>query len=299
MADLPTGFWSGWILVLTLVSLAALLWLTLSIYLSKEKHKSSEPETVWDQNLREGNSAPPLWWFWLLLASMVFSLVYLMLFPGLGSYPGLLNWSQGSRLMASHERYEARFAPKREAIASASLSELKSNSELMRTADRIFRRECAACHGQQGQGQANLFPNLMDASWQWGGQPEQIELSIRNGRQAQMPGWQAAVGDEGVEQLSAYLLTQGSEADVAHPGKIRYQQFCAACHGPERQGNPIFGAPDLSDDIWLYGGTVDQIKASIAMGRNGQMPAFDQRLDDMQIRLLVARLSQPDSTNAP
>ena len=96
MADLPSGFWSGWIIVVTLVSIAAVAWLTYSLYFHTGTSEHSGEEPVWDNDLREGTKAPPMWWFWLIFAGMVFTLIYLMLYPGLGSYPGLLNWSQGN-----------------------------------------------------------------------------------------------------------------------------------------------------------------------------------------------------------
>ncbi|MDP4660045.1 MAG: hypothetical protein NWT06_00655, partial [OM182 bacterium] len=119
MADLPIGFWSGWIVVLTCVSLSTLAWVVLSVYFSSPDVKTGDAdahEPVWDGDLREGSSAPPLWWFWMLLGAMVFSLAYLMLYPGLGSFEGLLNWSQGKRLVSSYENYEASFDTRRAEI---------------------------------------------------------------------------------------------------------------------------------------------------------------------------------------
>ena len=167
-ADLPTGFWSGWIIVVTLVSLAGVCWLAYSLYFSADSHEEPEVEPVWDNDLREGNKAPPLWWFWLLFAAMVFTLIYLILYPGLGSYAGFLNWSQGSRVAESYENFDATFADARAEIAAMSLSEIQNDLGLMDTADRMFSRECAACHGPDGRGQASLFPNLHDIDWQWG-----------------------------------------------------------------------------------------------------------------------------------
>jgi len=188
MADLPTGFWSGWVIVLTCVSLATLVWIVLSVYFSSDATAESEIEPVWDNDLREGSSAPPLWWFWMLLASLVFSLVYLMLYPGLGSYKGLLNWSQGSRIIASYENYNASFEQVREDIAGASLAEIQNDLELMQIAERVFKRECSACHGLDARGQASLFPNLMDVDWQWGSSAEQIEQTIRGGENCEYVG---------------------------------------------------------------------------------------------------------------
>lgn len=294
MADLPTGFWSGWIIVLTLVSLAALLWLTISIYFGADANKKPDPDTepVWDNDLREGSNAPPLWWFWLLLATLVFSLVYLMLFPGLGSYPGLLNWSQGSRVATSYENYEQSFAEVRAEIAASSLAVIQNDLSLMQTAERIYRRECSACHGPDARGQASLFPNLADVDWQWGSSAEQIEQTIRSGRNANMLAWQPILGDDNVDLVASYILQMGDSGSASHAGKVVYDQNCAACHGNDGTGSELLGAPNLADDIWLYGGDLEIVKASIASGRNGVMPAFAERLDDMQIKLLVAMLAR-------
>ena len=118
----------------------------------------------------------------MIFAAMIFSVIYLMLFPGVGAYRGALNWSQGSRLSESYDEIRREYRAERAAIADASLSELQNDTELMENAERLYSRNCAACHGDDGRGQASLFPNLMDIDWQWGGTPEQIEQSIRNGR---------------------------------------------------------------------------------------------------------------------
>jgi cytochrome c oxidase cbb3-type subunit 3 len=297
MADLPTGFWSGWVIVLTCVSLATLAWLVLSVYFAPPDKKPPQSgsvaeghEPVWDTDLREGSNAPPLWWFWMLLGAMVFSLVYLMLYPGLGSYEGLLNWSQGKRLVSSYEGYEESFYSSREDIANLSLAELQADRRLMDTADRIFRRECAACHGTDGRGQAALFPNLLDIDWQWGGSPEQIEQTLRAGRNANMPAWGAMLGEERTQDVAKYLL---DFADQEHPGRAVYEQSCAACHGVDGAGNTLLGAPNLADNTWLYGGDLDSILETLREGRQGRMPAFDeQRLDAAQLKLIIAKLAR-------
>ena len=291
MADMPSGFWSGWIIVLTIFSLAGLAWLTISIYFSKEE-EHGEVEPIWDNDLREGSAAPPMWWFWMLFGAMIISLIYLMLFPGLGNFSGVLNWSQGSRVAESFETFDENFMAERERIADLSLAEMQNDLDLMATADRIFTRECSACHGEDGRGQAALFPNLHDVDWQWGGSPEQIEQSIRGGRQAQMIAWGAMLGDQGVEQVAEYIQIIGEPSAESHPGKAAYDQNCIACHGMDGTGNPLLGAPRINDDIWLYGGDLETLKTTLRQGRFGVMPAFDERLDDMQIKLLVALLAR-------
>ncbi|MDC1436841.1 cytochrome-c oxidase, cbb3-type subunit III [Gammaproteobacteria bacterium] len=290
MAVMPSDFWSGWIILLTVISFIGLGWLVLSVYFlpSSQNHDGEEP--VWDNNLTEGSSSPPFWWFWLILFMMVFTVVYLMLYPGLGSFEGAFRWSQGGQLSEHTAEFEREYADIEADILATPYIELTANNEAMNSAASIFSEHCSACHGAEAMGQANLFPNLIDDDWQWGGTAEQIEQTLRNGRLAVMISWQALLNDEGVDNVSAYVMSLSGSPDADHPGKAQYDMFCIACHGPTGDGNPLLGAPRLNDDLWLYAGDLDSIKASIANGRSGQMPAFGDLLDDVQIRLLTAML---------
>lgn len=291
MADMPTDFWGGWIVVITVVSLLGLTWLIFSIYFSANKHEESK-SPVWDETLSEGSHAAPMWWFWMILIALVISVVYLMLYPGLGSFSGVLKWSQGGRLDHSLTSYNEKFAPLRQNIMQLSISELQNDSDIMDSAGRIFTQNCAACHGPSGEGQAFAFPNLRDKDWQWGGSESAIEQTLRQGRQAVMIGWQNVIGDEGVSQVINYVKTL-SPSVASTPdaqGEKLYQQYCIACHGAAGEGNAVLGAPRLADDIWLYGNSDVALRHTVAIGRNGVMPAFDKRLEDTQIRMLVAWL---------
>ena len=292
MADMPGDFWSGWIVVLTLVSAGVIGWLVWSVYFSPSPDDPGghEKEPVWDADLKEGNAPAPMWWFWLILGATVFSVAYLMLYPGLGSFSGMLQWSQDARVQESYANFEERFTLTRREIAGAELSDLQNNTDLMQAAERIFQRECAACHGRDGRGQISRFPNLKDAVWQWGGSPQQIEQSIRDGRQANMMPWLKNLDTEVLGQVVDYAIALGSEAAEGHPGQQPYNQYCVACHGPQGGGNPALGAPNLADSTWLYGGGRKAVMESVALGRNGVMPAFGERLDDAQIKLLLAWL---------
>ncbi len=292
MADLPTGFWSGWIAIITIVSFTGLGWLIFSIYFSADGEREETEGPVWDENLREGSNPAPMWWFWMILSTMVFSVLYLMLYPGLGSYAGALKWSQGGRLNESITEFDTEFGGIRNLIAEAKLHTLQADDSMMASAQRIFDRNCTVCHGYDAKGQAAYFPDLTDTEWQWGGTPTQIEQSIRSGRNAAMIGWLQVLGDEGVEQVAGYVTQLGKSDADGHPGQARYNQLCVACHGLDGSGNAALGAPSLVDDVWLYGGGDDAVKLSIASGRTGEMPAFSERLDDTQIRLLVALLTR-------
>lgn len=290
---MPTDFWGGWIAVITVVSLTALGWLVFSIYFSADSQEEGETH-VWDETLREGSNPAPMWWFWLIFTTMVFSVVYLMLYPGLGSYKGALKWSLGGRLDESITSYNEQFGEERERIANATLISLRGDLAIMASARRIFDRKCGICHGSDARGQASRFPNLLDDEWQWGGDPVQIEQTIRAGRQATMIAWQAVLGDDGVRAVARYVgdLGNDSQTSVNERGKTLYETNCVVCHGASGEGNTLLGAPGLADSIWLYGGSIEDIEQSIALGRNGFMPAFDDRLDDTQLRMLVAWLTQ-------
>ena len=295
MAELPTDFWAGWIVVLTLASLAGLAWLVFSIYFGPRVEHEKAEGPVWDSNLREGSHPAPMWWFWLMLALLVLSVIYLMLYPGLGSYQGALRWSQGGRLNESLEQYQDEFGGIRALVAEAQVATLQADPAMMASAQRVFDRNCAVCHGYDAAGQAGYFPNLIDDEWQWGSSEMQIEQSIRDGRIAVMVGWEAVLGRDGVERVVDYLGVLGSDAATGHAGQTQYNQFCVACHGVDGTGNAALGAPNLVDDVWLYGNSREALVHSIAVGRNGVMPAFGERLDDTQIKLLIALLARSRS----
>jgi len=292
MADMPNDFWSGWIIVVTLVSFIGLVWLVVSVYTAAPPNPDEVDHTVWDENLQEGINPAPLWWFWLIFFMMVFSVFYLMFYPGLGSFKGAFQWSQEGELSERMDAFNDEYTELRAEIAAMPLPEIQSSERLMNAAADLFEQNCTACHGYEAQGQANLFPNLSDDIWQWGGSPENIETTLLNGRTAVMAGWEALLGDEGVANVSDYVLVLGTPATEGHPGQAQFAQVCAACHGPQGMGNPLLGAPNLTDDDWLYGGDIEAIRHSVRNGRNGYMPAFGDRLDDMQIRLLVAWLTR-------
>ncbi len=292
MSDLPTDFWGGWIAVITIVSFVGLVWLIFSIYFSADADQDHAPSPVWDGNLREGTNPAPMWWFWLILVLMVFSVIYLILYPGLGSYAGALKWSQGGHLNESLTDFDSEFGGIRKLIVEARLETLQADDDLMASAQRVFARNCAVCHGYDAAGQAMYFPDLTNSIWQWGGTPALIEQSIRGGRNAVMVGWLPVLGDEGVQQVAGYVKQLGKADADSHPGKPRYDQLCIACHAADGSGNPALGAPSLIAGVWLYGDTDEALQHSIAIGRTGEMPAFGERLDDTQIRLLVALLTR-------
>ena len=291
MASVVSGFWGGWVATITIVSVIGLVWLIFSVYSSTDD-SDEVASHVWDETLREGTKPAPLWWFWFILALLAVSVVYLILYPGLGPYAGTLHWSQREGIEESLAHYEHTLGPTRARIAETPSAELQRDAAAMRSAWHVFNNNCTPCHGPDARGQASLFPNLADADWQWGGGEAQLTQTIAQGRTAVMPPWQAVLNDAGVARMADYVLAL-SKGGAPADGEAaqQYSTYCSACHGPNGEGQPALGAPALKDDIWLYGGSPAAIRESIANGRTGTMPAFGTRLDATEIRLLAAWLA--------
>jgi len=294
MPELSANFWHGWVIGLTVLSLIALVWLTLSVYFSR-RAQGGPSDAVWDDDLREEANPAPWWWFALLLGLLVFTVLYLALYPGLGDYPGMLKWTQESQLQQSAAGDAAAHESRRARWRAMSAAELGRDAAAMQTAARVFRHNCAACHGEDARGLPGLAPDLTDSAWTWGGSEAQIRHSITAGRTGIMPPLGAALGDAGVAEVAEFVLNGlgrdgDGDGETLAAGRTKYMQFCAACHGPTGQGNPALGAPDLTDDIWFYGNAPATVRATIRAGRSNQMPAQGGRLTETQVRLLTAHL---------
>jgi len=171
------------------------------------------------------------------------------------------------------------------------IAALASNPDAMRTGERLFVNYCAVCHGSDARG-ATGFPNLRDNDWLYGGEPEAIKASIMNGRTGAMPSWEAALGgEEGVNQAANYVMQlSGRSVDdkLAAAGKEKFDMLCVGCHMPGGTGNHAIGAPNLTNNTWLYGGSPRVIKETIARGRNGRMPAHAEFLGEAKVHILAA-----------
>ena len=290
MADFVHPFWSWWVAIPTVLGLVWCAWLAYSNAQAATDGEGESAEHVWDEDIRENNNPLPKWWLNLFYITVVFSFGYLILYPGLGSFQGILGWSELGQYQAELDDAEAKYAPLYENYASQSLEELNQNNEAMGTAGRLFSTNCSICHGADARGTAG-FPNLRDDKWLYGGSGEAVKLSITNGRNGIMPAWLPAVGEQGVAELTEYLLSlQKSPANpqLAAAGEEKFKIFCVACHGADATGNQALGAPDLTDDSWLYGSKSAAISESISKGRQGVMPAHKDLLNESQIHLLTA-----------
>ncbi|HET9693089.1 MAG TPA: cytochrome-c oxidase, cbb3-type subunit III [Steroidobacteraceae bacterium] len=294
---MTTG-WSLWIVVLTIANILACVWLLR--WTSKPKTTDekigggADTGHVWDSDLREYNNPLPRWWLWLFYVTVAFGLLYLALYPGLGNFAGTKKWTQAAQYEQEKAVVEARANELLAPLAALPIADLVGNEQAMSTAHNLFQQNCAQCHGSDGGG-AKGFPNLANADWQWGAEPDAVVATIANGRMAAMPPWGAVLGDQGVEEVVAYVQKLGGQpvdGALATAGETRFQQVCAACHGLDGKGMAAVGAPNLTDDVWLYGSDAATIRQTVVAGRNGQMPAWGEKLGDQRVKLLAAYVTK-------
>lgn len=285
-----SAFWSGFVIVLTVGSMIG-YYLLLQITRRGEikDGQNVEKDHVFD-GIRELETPLPAWWYWLFIVSILYSAVFLVLYPGLGAFKGLLGWTQVGQLEAEIARADERFGPIFEGYLTTPVEDLVHDPKANRMGRRLFANNCAMCHGAAGTGGFG-FPNLTDDVWQWGGGATSIRTAIVNGRQGAMPGWQAALGDDGILDTAHYVRKLGGlshDAEAAARGKGHYDTLCVACHMADGTGMAALGAPNLTDGDWLYGGELGLIEQTLRIGRNGMMPSQEAHLDPARIHLLTA-----------
>mgnify|MGYP003385168994 CR=1 FL=1 len=291
MSDFTSDFWSDYVAVITVVSIVAcllLLWFS-----GKARAMTANDNTtghVWDGDLREMNNPLPRWWVWLFIITILFSAVYLVMYPGLGNSPGKLGWTSTGQHKAEMEKGNDEVAPLYAKFAALKPEDMAKDPQAMAIGERLFMNNCAQCHGSDARGSKG-FPNLTDGDWMHGGTPEKIEESITMGRIGNMPPMAAAVGtSDDVKNLAHYVLSlSASPHDTlrAALGKAKFAA-CAACHGMDGKGNPALGAPNLTDDIWLHGWGENAIIAMVNNGKTNQMPAQVDKLTAAQIHVLAS-----------
>jgi len=289
MSQFTSGFWDVYIGLITIVSIVAC-----AVLLKMQSVRSpAESETsghVWDEDIREYNNPLPRWWMWLFYLTIVFSLGYLVLYPGLGSYGGTLGWTQLGQLAEENAHAQTAYGPLYDKFAAQDIAALSKNPEALAAGQKLFLNNCSQCHASDGGGSRG-FPNLTDLEWLWGDTPEAIKTSITEGRLGVMPPWGAVLGEQGVKDVANYVLSlSGGTYDSirAARGKEKFAQICVACHGAEAKGNPAIGAPNLTDKVWLHGGSEEQIIQTVSKGRVDQMPAHKDSLSPAKIHLLTA-----------
>jgi cytochrome c oxidase cbb3-type subunit 3 len=317
-----TTFWSIWVIVLTLTCLAlcfALLVWNMKNYVGVEEDESCGH--IFD-GIEEINNPLPKWWTYMFLVTFVWGILYLILYPGLGNFAGVTNWSssnQGIKSIAESKqavidseslgkrvkldlevlRAEERFGPIFQQYATQDVLALVENNEALEIGQRIFSQNCAQCHGSDARGGVG-FPNLTDKDWLYGGSTDAIKASLIHGRNAAMPSWKDVLGEQGIKEMASYVLSLSGRTvnqKDASAGQAKFV-MCAACHGMDGKGNYAFGAPNLTDQIWLYGGSQRAVQETLRNGRAGVMPAWNEILGEDKIHILTAyiySLSQEQS----
>jgi cytochrome c oxidase cbb3-type subunit 3 len=306
MSDFVSGIWSIYVIVVTLVGIigcAVFLW-------SQEGATYTIGKTTghaWDENLEEYNNPLPRWWSWLFYITVIFSLGYLVLFPGLGSYQGALGWcsqsSDGARSCKDDQlgKEEAAVASAFVQYRNTDILTLARNPEAMETGKRLFMTYCMQCHGADGGGKRG-FPNLTDGDWLYGGEPDVIEQTIKYGRMGVMTPHDESLSADAIRSLSAYVRSfsvPGIDNASAQKGRDVYMSDgvdCRTCHGDDLKGNKLLGAPNLTDNVWLYGSDEESVIHGITYGRNvgdgrstqNRMPAWGDFIGDDKVRLLAA-----------
>ena len=289
MSQFTSAFWDYYIGLISVASIVAC-----AVFLKTQSvRRGGETETTghtWDEDLAEYNNPLPRWWSWLFYLTIVFSLIYLVLYPGLGSWRGALGWTQVKQLDDENARAQAAYGPLYDRFAALDVVALSKSPEALAVGQKLFLNQCAQCHASDGGGSRG-FPSLADRDWLWGGEPQDIQASIADGRNGVMPPWGAVLGEQGVQDAAHYVMSlSGGAADSIRVARGRelFGKTCVACHGAQGKGNPALGAPDLTDKIWLHGSGEAAISESIARGRTSQMPAHKGQLSEAKIRLLTA-----------
>lgn len=282
----------GWLIaIVTILSILFCFWLVFANNIKKVEGEIKPTGHVWDEDLEEFDNPLPRWWYYMFLITLVFGLIYLALYPGLGAYKGLFGWTQINQYEDESARYDAKYSELYSAYAATPIPELAMNTDAMKSGERIFASYCTVCHGSDARGGIG-FPNLTDDNWMWGGTAEQIKASIVNGRIANMPARGGLpLTDDEVENVAEYVMSlAGRDVDktASELGKQVYGKICLACHLPTGTGNQALGAANLTDSVWLYGSSRSAIIETIKNGRVGEMPAHGEFLGEDKSHLLAA-----------
>jgi cytochrome c oxidase cbb3-type subunit 3 len=245
---------------------------------------------VWDETLEEYNNPMPKWWSWLFVITVIFALVYLALYPGLGSFKGVLGWTSVGQYNIERERMDATIQPMYAKYQGMDVKALAADKQAMETGKRLYLTYCMQCHGADGRG-AKGFPNLTDGDWLYGGEPEQIKQTIAEGRMGVMPA-HAQLGADTIKDLANYVRSLSglpNDSVRAAKGKEAFTSAgCVGCHGMDAKGMQAIGAPNLTDKVWLYGSSEATITETIANGRQNKMPAWKAFLGDAKDHVLTA-----------
>ncbi|HEX4910156.1 MAG TPA: cytochrome-c oxidase, cbb3-type subunit III [Permianibacter sp.] len=283
---------SLYIMALVALNIAGCWWLLVKTKNLKADEDASGKVNHSYDGIEEYNKPLPRWWLYLFYITIFFSIGYLVLYPGFGHLPGVLGWTQTGQHAEEVKVAEEKVAPLYAGFLAKSVADLGNDQAALAVGSRLFGNNCATCHGADAKG-APGFPNLTDADWIYGGEPETIKQTLTLGRQGMMPAFGATLDEPAQLAVRHYVLSlsgRDHDAQLAAQGKSSFDTVCAACHGMDGKGNKMLGAVNLTDDVWLYGGTHAAIADTIKNGRNGVMPAHGDLLGEARIHVLTAYL---------
>jgi len=289
MSDFVSDFWN---LYVTVIVLGSILYCVVLLVIQGRATFTPGKTVghVWDETLEEYDNPLPKWWTWLFIITIVFALVYLALYPGLGSYKGALGWTSAGQHKAEVAKVDAAVKPLFDKYLAQDLKVVAADKQAQEIGKRLFLTYCVQCHGADARG-AKGFPNLTDSDWLYGGEPEQIKQTIVGGRQGLMPP-HAQLGAETIKDLANFVRSLSglpNDSVRAARGKEAFATVgCTGCHGPEATGNQAIGSPNLTDKVWLYGSSEATIIETITNGRQNKMPAWQDFLGDAKVHLLAA-----------
>ena len=279
------------------------------------KKQPGDPKTtghVWD-GLEEFDNPMPRWWLWTFYATIIWGVIYTILYPAWplvnSATAGILGWSTRANVAAEIAAVEEANAAINDKLASVELASIQGDAELnsyaVSAGSAVFKTWCAQCHGSGAAG-AKGYPNLLDDDWLWGGDIESIHFTVTHGirnedsdeaRYSEMPafGRDELLTEEEIDQVVNYVMSLSGEprdAGAVEAGSVIYADNCAACHGEDATGDREQGAPNLSDAIWLFGGDYDSLTETVTNSRYGVMPAWNTRLTEAQIRAVATYVHQ-------
>jgi cytochrome c oxidase cbb3-type subunit 3 len=285
------------IVVVSLIGCAWLLWVNRTAPI--DKVGKGEPMESEHDGIQELNNPLPAWWTWLFVLTLVFGVFYLILYPGMGSFAGILGWTSRGQYEAEVAEAQESYGPIFARLAAQPIPSLIDDPQAVRMGGRLFLNRCATCHGSDARGSKG-YPNLTDGDWLWGGDSDTIVTTITNGRIGNMPPLGAAIGGEAaVKDMAQYVISlSGRDHDEAAAARAAptFATICAACHGPDGKGIATIGSANLTDDTWLHGGRVIDIEYQITNGRMNQMPAHKDILSPEKIHLLALHVYSLSNT---
>ena len=289
MSDFVSDFWNLYVIVIVVGSILACA----VLLIMQGKATFTPGKTmghVWDEDLEEYNNPMPKWWSWLFIITVVFAFVYLAMYPGLGNFKGMLNWTAVGQHKAEVAKVDAAVKPLFDKYMAMDVKAVAADKQAMEMGKRLYLTYCMQCHGADARG-AKGFPNLTDSDWLYGGEPDQIKETIANGRMGVMPPHEQ-LGADTIKDLANFVRSlSGLPNDSVRTAKGK-EAFtsagCVGCHGPEATGMHALGAPNLTDKVWLYGSSEATITETITKGRQNQMPAWKEFLGDSKVHLLAA-----------